>query len=159
MRAVGLGLGAELPHQSAPERLVAAADAVGMPLLTVPDGVPFIAVTKAVFAFRARAERRTLERTLQTQRALTAAAVSPGGLMGILDAHREATGRAGVVVDQLGRILAQTDPDGGRLVERMAGSAGVCQGITDWRPRPSTSAKAVVASCMRWAPSDFGPGC
>ena len=63
-----------------------------MPLLTVPDGVPFIAVTKAVFAFRARAERHALERTLQTQRALTAAAVSPGGLLGILDAHRDATG-------------------------------------------------------------------
>jgi purine catabolism regulator len=121
VRAVGLGLGAELPHQRAPDRLVAAADTTGMPLLTVPDGVPFIAVTKAVFAFRARAERRTLERTLQTQRALTAAAVSPGGLLGILNAHREATGRAGVIVDQLDRILAQTDPDGDRLVERMAG--------------------------------------
>jgi purine catabolism regulatory family protein/PucR-like helix-turn-helix protein len=120
VRAVGLGLGAELPHQRAPDRLIASADAVGMPLLTVPDGVPFIAVTKAVFAYRARAERRTLERTLQTQRALTAAAVSPGGLMGILNAHREATGRAGVIVDQLGRVLAQTDADGGRLVERMA---------------------------------------
>ncbi len=122
VHAVGLGLGAELPHQRAPQRLIASADAVGMPLLTVPDGVPFIAVTKAVFAYRARAERVTLERTLHTQRALTAAAVSPGGLMGILDAHREATGRAGVVVDQLGRVLAQTDPDGARLVERMAGA-------------------------------------
>jgi PucR family transcriptional regulator, purine catabolism regulatory protein len=121
VRAVGLGLGADLPHQRAPDRLVTAARAVGMPLLTVPDGVPFIAVTKAVFAYRARAERLTLERTLQTQRALTAAAVTPGGLMGILDAHREATGRAAVVVDQLGRVLAQTDPDGGRLLDRMAG--------------------------------------
>lgn len=121
VRAVGLGLGAELPHQCAPQRLVAAADAVGMPLLTVPDGVPFIAVTKAVFAYRARAERRALERTLETQRALTAAAVSPGGLMGILNAHRDATGRDGVIVDQLGRVLAQTDPAGASLVDRMAG--------------------------------------
>lgn len=121
VRAVGLGLGAELPLQRAPDELIAAADTRGMPLLTVPDGVPFIAVTKAVFAFRARAERRSLEQTLQTQRALTAAAVSPGGLLGILDAHREATGRTGVVVDQLGRVLAQTGPDGGRLVERMSG--------------------------------------
>ncbi len=121
VRAVGLGLGAELPYQRAPDRLIAAADGHGMPLLTVPDGVPFIAVTKAVFAFRARAERRVLERTLQTQRALTAAAVSPGGLLGILTAHRDATGRSGVIVDQLGRVLAQTDPDGGRLVARMSG--------------------------------------
>src|SRR6478609_8383840 len=120
VRAVGLGLGAELPYQRAPDRLVTAADELRMPLLTVPDGVPFIAVTKAVFAYRARAEREALERTLRTQRALTAAAVSPGGLLGILNAHREATGRSGVIVDQLGRVLAQTDADGGRLVERMS---------------------------------------
>jgi PucR family transcriptional regulator, purine catabolism regulatory protein len=66
VRAVGLGLGTELPHQRAPDRLIAAADRHEMPLLTVPDGVPFIAVTKAVFAFRAREERRVLERTLHT---------------------------------------------------------------------------------------------
>ena len=63
-----------------------------MPLLAVPDGVPFIAVTKAVFALRARAERRHLEWALATQRALTAAAVTPGGLGGILAAHGRATG-------------------------------------------------------------------
>ena len=50
VQAVGLGLGAELPHQAAPARLITAADEIGMPLLTVPDPVPFIAVTKAVFA-------------------------------------------------------------------------------------------------------------
>jgi purine catabolism regulatory family protein/PucR-like helix-turn-helix protein len=120
VRAIGLGLGAELPYQHAPARLIDAARELGMPLLTVPDGVPFIAVTKAVFAFRARAERHALERTLQTQRALTAAAVSPGGLLGIMRAHRRATDSASVVVDQLGRVLAQTDPDGDRLVARMS---------------------------------------
>ena len=63
---------------------------------------------------------------MQTQRALTAAAVSPGGLLGILAAHREATGRSGVVIDQLGRVLAQTDPGGDRLVERMSGLLTRC---------------------------------
>src|ERR1700754_871354 len=122
VQAVGLGLGAELPHQRAPARLVAAADEIGMPLLTVPDPVPFIAVTKAVFAYRARAERHQLELALQTQRALTAAAVTPGGLLGILAAHRDATGRTGVVVDLLGRVLAESDAGGERLFSRLAGS-------------------------------------
>src|SRR6201991_4616186 len=122
VRAVGLGLGAELPHQRAPARLIAAADELGMPLLTVPDPVPFIAVTKAVFAYRARAERQELEWSLQTQRALTAAAVTPGGLLGILAAHRDATTRSGVVIDLLGRILAQSDSGGERLFSRLAGS-------------------------------------
>jgi purine catabolism regulator len=76
VRALGLGLGADLRYQSAPACLVRAADEAGLPLLTVPDGVPFIAVTKAVFAWRAREERRQLEWALHTQRALTAVARS-----------------------------------------------------------------------------------
>ena len=116
--ALGLGLGAGLRHQVVPEALAAACEAVGMPLLAVPDGVPFIAVTKAVFALRARGERRHLEWALATQRALTAAAVTPGGLGGILAAHGRATGCDAVVVDLLGRPLA-----GGpaRLVAELAG--------------------------------------
>ena len=58
VRAFGLGLGSQLPHQAAPTRLVTAADEIGMPLLTVPEPVPFIAVTEAVFALLARAERK-----------------------------------------------------------------------------------------------------
>ena len=115
--ALGLGLGAGLRHQVVPEALAAACEAVGMPLLAVPDGMPFIAVTKAVFALRARGERRHLEWALATQRALTAAAVTPGGLGGILTAHGRATGCDAVVVDLLGRPLA-----GGpaRLVDELA---------------------------------------
>jgi purine catabolism regulator len=116
--ALGLGLGEGLRYQTVPEALATACEAAGMPLLAVPDGVPFIAVTKAVFALRARAERRHLEQALATQRALTAAAVSPGGLGGILAAHGRATGCDAVVVDLLGRPLA-----GGpaRLVEELSG--------------------------------------
>ena len=121
VQAVGLGLGAELPHEAAPARLITAADEFGMPLLTVPDPVPFIAVTKAVFAYRARAERKELEWALQTQCALTAAAVTPGGLLGILAAHRDATGRWGVVIDLLGRVLAESGPGGEQLVARLSG--------------------------------------
>jgi purine catabolism regulator len=120
VRAVGLGLGDELPHQKAPQRLIEAADQVGLPLLTVPGPVPFIAVTKAVFAYRARAERQELEWALRTQRTLTAAAVSPGGLLGILAAHRAATGRTGVVIDLLGRVLAESDPGGDQLAAALA---------------------------------------
>lgn len=121
VRAVALGLGSELPHQSAPRRLVDAAEDVGMPLLTVPEPVPFIAVTRAVFAYRAREERQELEWALKTQRELTAAAITPGGLLGPLGAHRHATGRTGVVIDLLGRTLIASDAGGDELVERSAG--------------------------------------
>jgi purine catabolism regulator len=110
VRALGLGLGAELRYQSAPPCLVRAAEDAGLPLLTVPDGVPFIAVTKAVFAWRAREERQQLEWALHTQRGLTAAAVQPGGLAGILGAYERATGRAALVVDLLERPIASSRP-------------------------------------------------
>jgi PucR family transcriptional regulator, purine catabolism regulatory protein len=110
VRALGLGLGADLRYQSAPPCLVRAAEEAGLPLLTVPDGVPFIAVTKAVFAWRAREERHQLEWALHTQRALTAAAVQPGGLAGILGAYERATERAALVVDLLERPIASSRP-------------------------------------------------
>jgi purine catabolism regulator len=110
VRALGVGLGADLRYQSAPPCLVRAAEDAGLPLLTVPDGVPFIAVTKAVFAWRAREERQQLEWALHSQRALTAAAVQPGGLAGILGAYERATGRAALVVDLLERPIASSRP-------------------------------------------------
>ena len=96
---------------------------------------------------------------MRTQRALTAAAVSPGGLLGILAAHREATGRAGVVVDLLGRVLAQATCRGGdHLVERMSGRLDSVRD-RNLPPLPRTSATAVAASCTPWERSDYGRGC
>lgn len=127
VRAVGLGLGADLPQQSGYPPLTAACAELGMPLLLVPDGVPFIAVTKAFFAHRAREEHRRLAWTLRTQRTLTAAAVTPGGLRGILAAYRRATGHSGLVLDPLGRTLAGSDPEAEQLGERLRGLLGQLQ--------------------------------
>lgn len=113
--ALGIGLGSELRFQEVPADLIAAAEAVGLPLLAVPEPIPFIAVTKAVFAFHAREERRQLEWALRTQRALTAAAASAGGSGAILAAHTAATGRTGLVVDLLGRLLAESGSGGAAL--------------------------------------------
>ncbi|WP_232662362.1 PucR family transcriptional regulator [Pseudonocardia sp. TRM90224] len=120
VRALALGLGADLRFQEAPQELVDAAEAAGMPLLTVPDPIPFIAVTKAVFAYHAKEERQQLEWALRTQRALTAAAAAPGGLGGILAAHEHATGRAGLVVDALGRPMAESGPGRANLIDELS---------------------------------------
>ena len=147
------------PSSARRRRLITAADEIGMPLLTVPDPVPFIAVTKAVFAYRARAERQELEWALQTQRALTAAAVTPGGLLGILAAHRDATGRTGVV-DRPARPGAGRIGSRRRAVGRAAvRAAGLDRAIRASTPRPPTSATAAGASCTHSAPTDYGPGC
>lgn len=103
--ALAFGVGHGQPHRDPPDELVAAAEAAGLPLLVVPDEVPFIAVTKAVFAALAAEDRRALEHTVDVQRRLTVAATSGGGLNAILKVWLHATGRAAVVTDLLGREL------------------------------------------------------
>ncbi|MGW3009042.1 PucR family transcriptional regulator [Streptomyces sp. NPDC001219] len=123
---LALGLGRGLPYQEAPEPLVTAAEEAGLPLLTVPDGVPFIAVTKAVFDARAEEQRELLQRAFATQRRLTAAATGDG-LRPMLAEWTAATGVGAAVFDPLGRLLAaserapQSPPDHARdLLERVA---------------------------------------
>ncbi|MFI0480140.1 PucR family transcriptional regulator ligand-binding domain-containing protein [Actinomadura sp. 9N215] len=115
--ALALGLGHGQPHRRPPATLVEAAEDAGLPLLTVPDQVPFIAVTKAVFAARAAEERRTLEHTADVQRRLTVAAASGAGLDAVLKVWLDATGRTAVVTDALGRQLAAAGADPGRLLD------------------------------------------
>ncbi|MEV5596591.1 PucR family transcriptional regulator [Streptomyces sp. NPDC052496] len=102
---LALGLGTGLPYQEAPAPLVDAAREAGLPLLTVPDEVPFIAVTKAVFDARADEQRAVLHRAFATQRRLTAAATD-SGLQPMLEEWTAATGVGAAVLDPLGRLLA-----------------------------------------------------
>ncbi|WP_260635286.1 PucR family transcriptional regulator [Streptomyces angustmyceticus] len=107
---LALGLGQGLPFQEAPEPLVRAAEEAGLPLLTVPDEVPFIAVTKAVFDARADEQRALLHRAFATQRRLTAAAAGDG-LLPMLAEWTAATGVEAAVLDPLGRLLATSGPE------------------------------------------------
>ena len=114
---LALGLGHGLPYQHAPAPLIAAAEEAGLPLLTVPDEIPFIAVTKAVFAARAAEQHRRLERAFETQRRLTAAAASGRGLAPTLKAWTEATGIGVAVTDPLGRLIAASGQDAADLLD------------------------------------------
>ncbi|MFE3883529.1 PucR family transcriptional regulator [Streptomyces lydicus] len=105
---LALGLGQGLPYQEAPGPLVRAAEEAGLPLLTVPDEVPFIAVTKAVFDARADEQRALLQRAFATQRRLTAAATGDG-LRPMLAEWTAATGVGAAVLDPLGRLLATSE--------------------------------------------------
>ncbi|WP_428954537.1 PucR family transcriptional regulator [Streptomyces sp. cg35] len=125
--ALALGLGPELPYQEAPEPLVTAAREAGLPLLTVGEDVPFIAVTKAVFAAQAAEQRAAVESAFETQRRLTAAAAAGGGLTPTLDAWTSATGVRAHVTDPLGRVIAadsggpqEPDAAGAELLRRVA---------------------------------------
>ena len=88
-----------------------------MPLLTVPDEVPFIAVTKAVFAARAASSAERLERAFETQRRLTAAAASGRGLRPDPEGVDGATGIGVAVTDPLGRLIAESGQDAADLLD------------------------------------------
>jgi purine catabolism regulator len=116
--ALVLGLGQDLPHQCGPAALVAAADAHGLPLLLLPDPIPFIAVTKWVFARLADAERREWQDAVAITRELTAAAAGPDPLGGILTAWAAALDLAAAVTDLRGDPLASAGVEAEDVVRR-----------------------------------------
>jgi purine catabolism regulator len=118
--ALVLGLGRDLPHQGAPAALARAADEHGLPLLLLPDPVPFIAVTKWVFAQLAEAERREWQDAVAITRDLTAAAAGADPLGAVVDAWASALGTAVVVTDLRGDPVASA----GVGADQLAGRAG-----------------------------------
>ncbi|NNM47210.1 PucR family transcriptional regulator ligand-binding domain-containing protein [Knoellia koreensis] len=106
--ALALGLGHGLPHQEAPEPLVAAARRHGIPLLTVPDEVPFIAVTKAVFRALAAQEQAAMQHAVDLLRDLTRAATGTDPLTAMTRTWERGTGTTVFVLDRAGRSLDTT---------------------------------------------------
>jgi purine catabolism regulator len=124
--ALALGLGHGLPYQSCPDALRIAAQESGVPLLTVPDETPFIAVTKWVFAAIAAQERAHLQRAMEINRRLTAVATSSAPLAALLLAWSESSATPCVVCDSTGRLLGATPVTPPAVVEqaRQAAATG-----------------------------------
>lgn len=80
----GVGFGSGLSHAEVPRTLIDAANEQGLPLVEVPHGTPFIAITKAVSAAVAADEYAAVVRTGKGQQELTRTALSrrgPGALV------------------------------------------------------------------------------
>lgn len=126
-----LGLGDGLPHQDAPAALVTAAEERQLPVLLLPDPIPFIAVTKWVFARLAEAERREWQDAVEITRALTAAAGAAEPLDAVLRTWAQSMGTSVAVTDLGGQPLATAGPDADALVassERVVGEAAAAPG-------------------------------
>jgi purine catabolism regulator len=119
--ALALGLGPDFPHQEAPLPLVEAAREQGLPMLTVPPHIPFIALTKAVFAALAADEHAAMQRSLDLHRELTRAASAGGGVTGLAATWWKRTGTHLLVIDRAGRHLAATASVADDLAERAHG--------------------------------------
>lgn len=88
--ALGLGLGAGLDE--VPVALVEACRGQGVELLIVPDGVPFMDVSRAYWDLVARLGQSDLVASLGTQTALARAAARPDALASVVRALAQALG-------------------------------------------------------------------
>jgi len=114
--ALGISVGPGLSHERVPESLVEGARAAGLPLLEVPYATPLEAIVRTVAHMLELDRTDRLRRALRAQGALTASAISPGGLDGILSSLASATGTWSVVCDRWGDVLASTVEDAGARV-------------------------------------------
>lgn len=74
---VALGFGLGPVHREVPEALRQACRTHDLPLLVVPAPTPFMTITKAYWAARARSTEQSLQDAVATHRALIDAAVAP----------------------------------------------------------------------------------
>ena len=117
---LAVGTGNTLSHIEVPPPLLRAAEACGLPLLEVPERTPFLAVTEAVFARLAAARYAEQLRALDAQRALTAAAVHPGGVQAVSVALTELTGLSVLVTDARGTAIGSAGGDADGLAADLA---------------------------------------
>ncbi len=109
--ALGISVGVGLTHEQVPGSLVTAARDVGLTLLEVPYATPLEAIVRAVANMLELERTERLRRAFKAQGALTASAISPGGLDGVLRSLAAATGTWTVVCDRWGAVLASTVDD------------------------------------------------
>jgi PucR family transcriptional regulator, purine catabolism regulatory protein len=131
--AIAIGLGHNLPYQDCPEPLRIAAQQCEVPLLTVPDETPFIAVTKWVFDVIARQERHELQAAMEINRTLTAVATRSAPLPALLSAWSAISDTPCVVCDGAARLIAATPSTPASVVEQaVAAVSAAREAGTDW---------------------------
>jgi len=81
---VGLGFATRFLHQGMPTGLAQACERARLPLIDVPDRVPFIAVIREVADQIAAERSRRMEWSISAHKAISRAALKPNGLRSIL---------------------------------------------------------------------------
>ena len=109
---VGLGLGVGLSHASVPAALIAAAEVHGLALLEVPEGTPFIAVTKAISRLLAAEEYDEAARGFAAQRDLIRAALTAddGGAGAVATRLAKHVSGFAIVLDPAGAVVHASPP-------------------------------------------------
>jgi purine catabolism regulator len=163
-----VGFGTEVVRAGTPPELVTACAERDVPLLEVPYGTPFIAISRWIADVHAAEERERLDWAVSSQSAVAAAAISTGGLSGavsrvarLLECDVAVLDTAGAPVVQAGtsnvmqreartllesgRRAALALDDGVHAIVRTLGRSGQVRGvITVSREQPFDHAETSV---------------
>jgi purine catabolism regulator len=103
----GLGLGLGFGYEEAPAPIVDEADRLGFPVFTVPYEVPFIAISKAVFAHLASEQLELVTEALEVHERLAQAVTQGRSLQALLSILANHLGCSVALMDESGRVLAE----------------------------------------------------
>jgi purine catabolism regulator len=104
--AAGVGFGVGFGHETVPEPLREAAEAMGMPVFEVPYHLPFIAVTERASTHIVNAHYTVLQRALAAHERLERLVLSERGLEAVTGALSELIGGKAAVFDARGDLMA-----------------------------------------------------
>jgi purine catabolism regulator len=117
---VALGFGTEVVRSGTPQELIAACVSQGLPLIEVPYPTPFIAIIRWAADVISHEARARDDWSLGAQRAISLAALSQGGLTGVLVALAEQLGARVAVFGAAGELDPLISPSAFRADERVA---------------------------------------
>ena len=100
-----LGFGVGLSHQAVPAALVSAAEAAGLPLLEVPQPIPFVALSKAVSRLLTDEEYAESAASFESQRRLIRAALAEPPAAGVIPVLAKHVGGFALHLDSTGAVV------------------------------------------------------
>jgi purine catabolism regulator len=103
----GLGFGTGFGFPEVPAPILAEADRLGFPVLSVPYEVPFVAITKAAFTHLANEQLEQLTRALGVHERLADAVIRGRGLQALLAVVCNHLDCSLALVDEHGRVVAE----------------------------------------------------
>lgn len=104
----GLGFGVGLGFAEVPRALVAEAERIGFPVLSVPYEVPFVAITKAAFSHLANEQLERQTRALEVHGRLADAVLEGRGLHALLSILCGHLSCSLALLDEAGRVVAES---------------------------------------------------
>jgi PucR family transcriptional regulator, purine catabolism regulatory protein len=124
-----LGFGTGLGNDGVVPQLVEAAEEAGLPLLEVPRGTPFIAISRAVSAALAADEYAAVARTATVQQDLTRAALAPGGTAPLVERLARSIGGWVLLLDPVGTALDAAPAGAARRARAVQGELDRLRGM------------------------------